>query len=79
MGYYTVYDPQGEMFEVPASKLDKLVVQLGWTFWHPSENKIVFEGDVKEAKDEPNGTGTEAIDGEGGRGSGTQDRQQGRS
>lgn len=73
MGYYTVYDPQGEMFEVPASKLDKLVVKLGWTFWHPSENKIVFGGDVNNTKEEPNGTGTEATDGEDGRGSVPQD------
>ena len=75
MGYYTVYDPQGEMFEVPTSKLDKLVVKLGWTFWHPSENKIVFNDEVVEAKDSPHGTGTETIDGEGGRGRGAQDSQ----
>ena len=43
MEYYAVYDPKGEMFEVSASKLNKLVVKLGWTFWHPSEQKIVFK------------------------------------
>lgn len=75
MEYYTVYDPKGEMFEVPASKLDKLVVKLGWTFWHPSENKIVFKDDTKDTEDGLLGTGTEAVDGEGGRGSGAQDRQ----
>lgn len=75
MDYYKVYDPTGEMFEVPASKLDKLVVRLGWTFWHPSENKIVFKDDVKGEEDGLLGTGTEAIDGKGSRGRGSQDRQ----
>lgn len=40
--YFAVYDPHGEMFEVPASQLRRLVVDLGWTFWHPSETRDVF-------------------------------------
>lgn len=31
MEYYTVYDPSGEMFEVPPFIAGKLIVDLGWT------------------------------------------------
>ncbi|MBB5277776.1 hypothetical protein HNR26_003865 [Rhizobium rosettiformans] len=41
--YFKVYDPKGEMFEVPAGRLQELIVSLGWTFWHPSEKKVVFK------------------------------------
>lgn len=41
--YYLVYDPKGEPFEVTASKLQDLIVERGWTFWHPDEKKVVFD------------------------------------
>ena len=40
---FKVYDPKGEMFEVTASRLNELIVVRGWTFWHPSEQKVVFK------------------------------------
>ncbi len=43
MGLYVVYDLKGEMFEVPASKLKHLVVELGWTLWHLDHPKKVFK------------------------------------
>jgi hypothetical protein len=42
MVYHVVYDPNGEMFEVPAFKLRYLIVELGWTVWHPDRPKKVF-------------------------------------
>lgn len=44
--YHVVYDPSGEMFEVVAAKLHDLILIRGWTFWHPSENKVVFKEDA---------------------------------
>ncbi|MEQ8308011.1 MAG: hypothetical protein RIA09_15750 [Hoeflea sp.] len=44
--YFRVYDPKGEMFEVMASRLHDLIVERGWTFWHPDEKKDVF-GDIE--------------------------------
>ncbi len=41
MGLYVVYDLKGEMFEVPATKLKYLVVELGWTLSYPP--KKVFK------------------------------------
>lgn len=46
--YFPVYDPHGEMFEVPAARLNDLILVRGWTFWHPSEKKIVFKEDQKK-------------------------------
>lgn len=41
--YHIVYDKKGEMFEVPAYLLSYLIVELGWTFWHPDNPpKSVF-------------------------------------
>ena len=42
MVYHVVYAPSGEMFEVPALRLRYLIVELGWTIWHPNEPKKVF-------------------------------------
>ncbi len=42
MVYHVVYAPSGEMFEVPAFRLRYLVVELGWTLWHPDHPKKVF-------------------------------------
>lgn len=46
---FIVYDPTGEMFEVPASRLNDLIVVRQWTFWHPSEKKEVFKEASQEA------------------------------
>lgn len=34
----TVYDPDGQMFEVTPDRLDDLIVKRGWTFEHPSKS-----------------------------------------
>lgn len=46
--FYVVYDPHGEMFEVPAVRLNDLIVVRQWTFWHPSEKKEVFRDQPKK-------------------------------
>lgn len=53
--YHVVYDPSGEMFEVMPNRLHDLILVRGWTFWHPSENKVVF----KETPAAPVDEGTE--------------------
>lgn len=50
--YFKVYDPKGEMFEVPAGRLQELIVSLGWTFWHPSEKKVVFKDKGEKTPEE---------------------------
>ena len=49
--YFKVYDKSGEMFEVPAGRLNDLIVIRGWTFWHPSEQKSVFKDDQVKVAD----------------------------
>lgn len=52
---YIVYDPKGELFEVPAFRLNDLIVVQQWTFWHPDENKEVFRDNPKETVDKVHG------------------------
>lgn len=49
---FIVYDPQGEIFEVPAFRLNDLVVVRQWTFWHPSEKKDVFKDNSETTQDD---------------------------
>lgn len=52
---FVVYDPKGEMFEVIASKLKDLIVNRGWTFWHPSKVVEVF-GTTNRDSEKEDGT-----------------------
>lgn len=47
---YVIFAPTGEMFEVPPFKLRELV-ELGWTFWHPSEEHDVFTDENLDDKE----------------------------
>jgi len=52
--YFTVYDPHGEMFEVPAAKVRELTLVRGWTLWHPAAQQPVFRDEQKQ--EDPEGT-----------------------
>lgn len=49
--YFKVYDKKGEPFEVTAGRLRDLILNRGWTFWPPSEEKSVFKDDQGQVAD----------------------------